>query len=180
MSSPVWLVQPRVVSWPRTSILLLLLLSSITFALQPTAAQAQSNTCNSYPSPHQRMGVNVTLDGGVALSNYDAARLSAGWYHDYNRQLTPSHPNGMQYHQMIRSGINTATLAQTIGPQVDANPGSNIVMPIQVRAPVFFALDFSQGLPVNADDALMLEELNTMPMDERFENIQQALACVHC
>ena len=124
MSSPVWLVQPRVVSWPRTSILLLLLLSSITFALQPTAAQAQSNTCNSYPSPHQRMGVNVTLDGGVALSNYDAARLSAGWYHDYNRQLTPSHPNGMQYHQMIRSGINTTTLAQTIGPQVDANPGS--------------------------------------------------------
>ena len=120
------LIVRSAVNWRRASILLLLLLllNGIAFAVQPAAAQAQSNSCNSYPSPHQRLGVNVALEGGVSINDYDTARLSAGWYHDYNRQLTPSHPNGMQYHQMIRSGINTATLAQTIGPQVDANPGS--------------------------------------------------------
>ncbi len=113
--------RPQPLRW---LLLLFLLMSTLAVALLPTPVAAQSNTCNSYPSPHQRMGVNVALDGGVTINNYDATRLSAGWYHDYNRQLSPSHPGGMQYHQMIRSGTNTATLAQTVGPQVDANPGS--------------------------------------------------------
>lgn len=32
------------------------------------------------------MGYNVTLEGGISIADYDAARLGAGWYHDYNVQ----------------------------------------------------------------------------------------------
>jgi len=103
---------------------LALLLFVILLVGIPEEAKAQTDTCNSYPSPHQRMGVNVAKEGNVTINDYAAARLSAGWYHDYNRQSAPSHPDGMQYHQMIRSGTNLATLAQTVGPIVDANPGA--------------------------------------------------------
>ncbi len=80
--------------------------------------------CPLYPSPHLRMGVNVAKEGNVTIDDYDAAQIQAGWYHDYNQQLTPSHPAGMIYHQMLRTSLNTQTLGQSIGPLVDANPGT--------------------------------------------------------
>lgn len=91
-----------------------------------TSILAQS--CPRYPSPHQRIGFNVTLDGDVNIGDYDTARLGAGWYHDYRFQATPLHPNGILYHQMVRGAGRTTPaqiqqLLNTLGPVVDATPG---------------------------------------------------------
>lgn len=86
------------------------------------------NQCPLYPSPHLRMGINVAKDGDVAIDDYNVTPLNAGWYHDYNQQFTPSHPNGMIYHQMLRGGLNTDDLEGNIGALVDANPGSHWVL----------------------------------------------------
>ena len=87
-----------------------------------TAALAQS--CPLYPSPHQRMGFNVAPDGGIDIHDYDAARLGAGWYHNYGVRKTPQTPGGIQHHQMVHANINTANLPAILGPTVDANLGA--------------------------------------------------------
>lgn len=94
-----------------------------------TTATVQAQSCEPYPSPHQRMGYNFTRDGNVKLEDYDVGRLSAGWYHDYTFQQTPARPGGIRYHQMVRSAGRTTTaqiqqLLTTLGPVVDANPGT--------------------------------------------------------
>jgi hypothetical protein len=125
-------ISQRVTRGRSGSLLRLLLLSSflIAFGLLTTAGTtlaseaADDALCPLYPSPHLRMGVNVAKEGNVTIDDYDAAQIQAGWYHDYNQQLTPSHPAGMIYHQMLRTSLNTQTLEQSIGPLVDANPGT--------------------------------------------------------
>jgi len=87
-----------------------------------TAALAQN--CPLYPSPHQRMGFNVAPDGGLDIHDYDAARLGAGWYHNYGVRKTPQTPGGIQHHQMVHANINTTNLPASLGPTVDANPGA--------------------------------------------------------
>lgn len=106
-------------------------LKSICFALGLLGlftASVAAQSCPRYPSPHQRMGFNLTLDGNVNINDYDAARLGAGWYHDYRFQAAPAHPNGILYHQMVR-GVGRTTTAQiqqllnTLGSVVDTTPG---------------------------------------------------------
>lgn len=101
--------------------------SSVAFALLlalsiATATFAQS--CPLYPSPHQRIGFNVTNEGGVTINNYDAAQLGAGWYHDYTSRQTTYHPGGIQYHQMVRGSIDRTKLPQLLGPKILSNPGA--------------------------------------------------------
>ncbi|MCB0188073.1 MAG: hypothetical protein KDE31_27585, partial [Caldilineaceae bacterium] len=96
----------------------------VTTAACPPYGNETPATCPLYPSPHLRMGFNVAREGGVSIDDYDVAQLHAGWYLDYNRQHTPSHPAGMIYHQMLRSEIDTTRLDTSIGGLVDANPGT--------------------------------------------------------
>lgn len=103
------------------------LLTCIFLWFTTTGVAAQS--CPLYPSPHQRIGFNVALEGGVTIDDYDSVRLNAGWYHDYRVQSTPSHPGGIGYHQMVRSSGRTTPAAiqqllQQLGPVVDANPSA--------------------------------------------------------
>lgn len=82
--------------------ILLLWLSSATLFAQ---------SCPLYPSPHLRIGVNVTTVGGVSIADYDASRLGAGWYHNYRLQMLPAHPAGILHHQMVR-GTRRTSLAE--------------------------------------------------------------------
>lgn len=90
----------------------------------PVGAEEGGGQCSGYPSPHLRIGVNVAKEGGVSIDDYDVTNLHAGWYHDYNQQLQPSHPAGMIYHQMIRTRVDTTRLDALFGNLVDANPGA--------------------------------------------------------
>ncbi|MCB0125442.1 MAG: hypothetical protein KDE58_24480, partial [Caldilineaceae bacterium] len=103
---------------------LMALFMLVTTAACPPYGDETPATCPLYPSPHLRMGFNVAREGGVSIDDYDVAQLHAGWYLDYNRQYTPSHPAGMIYHQMLRTSLDTTKLAETIGTLVDANPGA--------------------------------------------------------
>jgi hypothetical protein len=85
---------------------------------------ALAQSCPLYPSPHQRVGFNVSRDGDVDINNYNAAQLGAGWYHDYANRRAPSHPGGIQYHQMIRGSIDLDRLPQLLDAKVRDNPGA--------------------------------------------------------
>lgn len=85
---------------------------------------ALAQSCPLYPSAHLRMGFNVAPDGGIDINNYDAARLGAGWYHNYGIRKTPYKPGGIQYHQMVRPYFDMKNLPTVLGPTVDANPGA--------------------------------------------------------
>lgn len=108
--------------WHRRRYLVTLWCSLLALLVPLSPALAQS--CPLYLSPHLRMGFNVAPDGGIDINNYDAARLGAGWYHNYGWRKTPYKPGGIQYHQMVRPYINTANLPAALGPTVDANPGA--------------------------------------------------------
>jgi len=87
-----------------------------------TATFAQS--CPLYPSPHQRIGYNVALDGDKGINYYDAAQLGGGWYHNYTSRQSPYRPGGIQYHQMVRASINRSQLPQLLDAKVHNNPGA--------------------------------------------------------
>jgi hypothetical protein len=98
------------------------------FFLSVATAPLYAQSCPLYPSPHLRIGYNVARDGGVDITDYDAPRLGAGWYHDYSMRTNPPQPGGIAHHQMIRgSGRTTPASIQQMLPQigrmVDANPG---------------------------------------------------------
>lgn len=107
--------------WPERRWLVTLCSGLLAMLLPLSTALAQS--CPLYPSPHLRMGFNVAPNGGIDINNYDAARLGAGWYHNYGWRNTPYRPGGIQYHQMVRPYIDTKNLPTALGPTVDANPG---------------------------------------------------------
>lgn len=101
----------------------------ICFFMAWTTAAAQAQRCEPYPSPHQRIGYNFTRDGNVKLEEYAVERLGAGWYHDYTFHQIPAQPGGIRYHQMVRGAGRTTPaqiqqLLDTLGPVVDANPGT--------------------------------------------------------
>ena len=80
-----------------------------------------------YPSPHERIGYNVTRELNKTISDYDVARLGGGWYLDYGTQVDPVRPNGMDYAQMIRASDPPPTADQLdtrVGAVIDANPGA--------------------------------------------------------
>lgn len=83
----------------------ILFLTIVLLWLFASAVFAQS--CPLYPSPHLRIGVNVTTVGGVSIADYDAPGLGAGWYHNYRVQTLPEHPGGILYHQLARAARHT-------------------------------------------------------------------------
>lgn len=88
------------------------------------SSSALAQSCPLYASPHQRIGINVTTNGGVSISDYDTAQLGAGWYHNYAFRQTPSKPGGIHYHQMVRSNINRNRLPEILGPVISNNLGT--------------------------------------------------------
>jgi len=96
--------------------------------LLPFHSQAYAQSCDVlYPSPHERIGYNVTRELDKTIADYDAARLGAGWYLDYATQVDPVRPNGMDYAQMIRARYPAPTAEQLdtqVGAVIDANPGA--------------------------------------------------------
>lgn len=70
----------------------------------------------------ERFGIGVALG---PIEQYDVARLGAGWYLNWRTNLNPSHPNGMEFAQMVRlSGNGYRPDLDTIGAIAANNPGS--------------------------------------------------------
>ena len=82
-----------------------------------------------YPDPRDRFGF-----GSGALTGYDVTLLHAGWYSNWATSLSPAHPDGLTYVQLIRfhAGADPHDPAQvTVRPSREviaeiakANPGS--------------------------------------------------------
>jgi len=113
----------------KTSVTKLIVSLAITLGLiLPFHSPLHAQGCDElYPSPHQRIGYNVTRELNKTISDYDAARLGAGWYLDYATQVNPARPNGMDYAQMIRATNPPPTREQLdtrVGAVIDANPGA--------------------------------------------------------
>ncbi|MEZ4864533.1 MAG: CARDB domain-containing protein [Caldilineaceae bacterium] len=83
-----------------------------------------AQSCPPYPSPHQRIGFNVAPEGSIDINDYDAAQLGAGWYHNYGYRRQPYFPDGIHFHQMVRSKVDLTRLPQLLGRAVDGNPGA--------------------------------------------------------
>jgi len=100
------------------------LLACLYLGLTTMSTYAQS--CSPYLPPHQRIGFNMTHEGGMQIEDYDAARLGAGWYHDYSVRQTPPRPGSIRYHQMVRAqkADQIPALLQQLEPIIDANPGA--------------------------------------------------------
>ncbi|MCB0086249.1 MAG: hypothetical protein KDE47_35150, partial [Caldilineaceae bacterium] len=98
-------------------------LLAIFLALVVTSS-ALAQSCQPYTSPHQRIGFNVAPDNGYDIADYDAARLGAGWYHNYGVRLSPYRPGGILYHQMVRASIDRSNLDQVLASKIRNNPGS--------------------------------------------------------
>ena len=70
----------------------------------------------------ERFGIGVALP---PVDQYDAGHLGAGWYVAWRVNPDPSHPNGMEFVQMVRlAGGSYRPDIDTIGAAADANPGS--------------------------------------------------------
>jgi hypothetical protein len=81
-----------------------------------------------YAVPNQRIGVGLVRTYGD-VTTYDVSQLGAGWYADWTTRLSPPHPNGMEFVQLI----NTASAAfppnwTTLGQKIAANPGSTWIV----------------------------------------------------
>jgi len=77
-----------------------------------------------YTSPHERFGFCVAQG---SIGDYAVEQLHAGWYVNFTHGLAPLRPAGMEYAQTVRvkaGWYNPATITTTLGPVVDANPGS--------------------------------------------------------
>lgn len=91
------------------------------FAQQPCSVQQLS--------PQSRIGINVAREEGKELTDYAVERIGAGWYLDYAWHVQPARPGGMTYFPMVRpQQIDPTTLATTVGPAVDANPGATWIL----------------------------------------------------
>ena len=82
-----------------------------------------------YPNARDRFG----FDSG-SLSGYDVAQLHAGWYSNWGASLTPAHPDGLTYVQLIRfhagsdpydpAQVKVSPNRDTIAHIAAAHPGS--------------------------------------------------------
>jgi hypothetical protein len=74
--------------------------------------------------PNCRFGVGGNVDG------YDVAALNVGWHMDWSAHLSPAHPNGADYLQVIRlkpdlnSGYTFTPTTATLHLVIDQNPGA--------------------------------------------------------
>jgi len=86
---------------------MLLLAIGIMLAVTPTQASPADATPphpqtsdGLYASPNERIGVGVAL--AIAdITHYDVSQLEAGWYSEWTTRAAPTHPNGMDYVQLI-------------------------------------------------------------------------------
>ncbi|MFN8488756.1 MAG: hypothetical protein U0350_14235 [Caldilineaceae bacterium] len=86
--------------------------------------QTSAQSCPLYP-PDERFGVNVDTVNGMRVEDYEVAQLKAYWYVDYRTQITPTHPAGLQYAQMIRGSVwRSRNFTQTLTAAIKANPGA--------------------------------------------------------
>ncbi len=116
-----------------------LLSSAAPSTFSTTATTATLRSLNSghhflppYPNLRDRFGFDSVSND--PLTNYDVARLNAGWYSDWGYSANPSHPDGLTYVQLIwfRAGSDPHDPAQvtvspgqsTIASIAAANPGS--------------------------------------------------------
>ena len=101
----------------RCQVLAVLLL----LTLLPSAAQAQGPL---YAQPTDRFGVDVKKDFGQ-ISDYDVGSLHIGWYSDFDVNLNPPRPGGIEYAQLI--GVSDGAIStplDQLGPMIDAHLGS--------------------------------------------------------
>lgn len=111
--------------WRQLGVLLLFLSTCIGSA--PAVVHAQS--CILFPNERDRFGVNVARDNNKAITNYDVTGINANWYLDYTTTSLPSHPNGMAFAQMIRTGLWQASyFTTTVESALAANPGTLWIM----------------------------------------------------
>lgn len=98
-------------------ILLCVLLFSMLLTLSGTA---QSPQC---PLPTWRFGVDMNLAFGK-ITDYDVAALHIGWYSDWSSSANPARPGGIEYAQLLWVSYGCGPSLNSLGPKVDANPGS--------------------------------------------------------
>ena len=77
------------------------------------------------PYPNCRFGVTTGSD----LLDYDVASLNAGWYLNWTTWMSPPHPGGAEYMQMVRltqdgNGYAVSPPTTTLLSLVDAHPGA--------------------------------------------------------
>ncbi|MCP4540855.1 MAG: hypothetical protein GY832_27275 [Chloroflexi bacterium] len=116
-----------------------LLSSAAPSALSTTATTATLRTMNSghhflppYPNSRDRFGFDSLIND--PLTNYDVARLNAGWYSDWGSSANPSHLDGLTYVQLLRfkagsdphdpAQVTVSPSRNTIANIAAANPGS--------------------------------------------------------
>lgn len=81
---------------------------------------AQNPPC---PLPTWRFGVDMNNAFG-RITDYDVASLHIGWYSDWSSSLHPARPGGIEYAQLLWVFYGRGPSLESLGPQVDANPGS--------------------------------------------------------
>ena len=81
-----------------------------------------------YPSTSDRFGVGVNVSYGN-VSDFDVARLRAGWYVDWHTHLAPPHPAGLDYMQVIETSGDTFSPDEaTLAAIIVANPGATWII----------------------------------------------------
>lgn len=102
--------------------LLFCLLSASQGAL--VAQGADLTRCPLALSPHERFGVNVSLDNQQTVEPYAVGQLHAGWHLDYTVRITPTQPADLDFVQLLRSPVwRSPTFTATVAAVAAANPG---------------------------------------------------------
>lgn len=92
-----------------------------------TTVRAMELPASLWASPQQRFGFAIARTPLQAFNTLDIERLHAGWHTFYGVLLHPPHLADTEHIQMIRTtddAYDPATITETLGPIVDANPGS--------------------------------------------------------
>jgi hypothetical protein len=97
-------------------------------ALAVSYAPASAAACAPFPpfvGDFDRIGFNVVRDYGKRVDDYAVGRLRAGWYLDYSKETTPSHPAGMAYVRVLRTpDMRQPDWQAQLEPTLAANPGA--------------------------------------------------------
>jgi hypothetical protein len=86
-----------------TSLVSLAIVVISTVLISPASVLADPDTTNClYPTPADRF--HLTVYAEQEIDDYDVTPLAARSYLNWRADLTPSHPNAMSYHFMVRVG----------------------------------------------------------------------------
>lgn len=95
--------------------------------LGPIVSEEWRDLCPLIPNERDRIGFNFSPLHGEIASDFDVARLHAGWYNDYQIQAEPDRPVELTYVQTLFSG-GQSTLSEQQRAKLQtaafANPGS--------------------------------------------------------